>query len=482
MGKLSHLKPTRVFHFFEEICAIAHGSGNMEKISQFCEDFAKKNGLECKKDDALNVIIFKPATKGYESFEPVILQGHLDMVCQKEIDCEFDFLKDGIKVYEKDGFVMADGTTLGADNGIAVAMIMAILESKDIPHPPIYALFTTDEEIGMVGAGALDTSLLKAKKLINIDSETEDVLTVSCAGGSDFKAFFKKETAKANGTKVKLVLKGLLGGHSGVEIHKGRVNSSILSGRFLNALKKECEFAVIEINGGDKTNAITNRTEITVCANDPALLKEKAILAAKAIKSEIQDREPDFDLEVSVLEYGEFLVFTEELTQKLIYTLMLTPSGVCEMSANIDGLVETSLNLGILKTKNDKITLHYFLRSNKTASLYYLEERLQVFYKLLGCETQSFGHTPPWEYKEDSALKELYKKCFKKVFRKEAKIEAIHAGLECAVFTSKINGIDCISLGPDIFDAHTPKERLSVASCERIYALLLEMLAQFGEL
>ncbi len=476
MNKLSHLKPERVFHYFEEICAIPHGSGDMEKISLYCQNFAKENGLNYTVDSALNVIIFKPATAGYENSEPIILQGHIDMVCQKNIDCEFDFLKDGIKVYEEDGFVKADGTTLGADNGIAVAMVMAILESNNIPHPPLYALFTTDEETGMVGAGALDASLLKAKKLINIDSETEDVLTVSCAGGSDFKAFFKKETLSMSGTKIKLVLKGLLGGHSGVEIHKGRINSSILAGRFLNALKKECDFGIIDINGGDKTNAITNRTEITVCTNNIALFKRCANDCATAIKNEIKDREPDFCLEVLEEQNGEFLVFTNELTKKLICALMLTPSGVCEMSANINGLVETSLNLGILKTEEDKIFLHYFLRSNKTSSLIFLEERLQVFYNMLGLKTLAFGHNPPWEYKENSSLQELYKVCFKNIFGKEPKIEAIHAGLECAVFASKINDIDCISLGPDIFDAHTPKERLSVESTEKVYALLLEML------
>ncbi len=476
MEKLSHLKPKRVFKFFEEICAIPHGSGDMEKIALYCEDFARKTGLECIKDDALNIIIFKPATKGYENSEPVILQGHLDMVCQKDNECDFDFLKNGIKVFEKNGFVMAEGTTLGADNGIAVAMIMAILESNDIPHPPIYALFTTDEETGMVGASALDTSLLKSKKLINIDSETEDVLTVSCAGGSDFTVTFKKETEKVQGVKVKLILKGLLGGHSGVEIHKGRINASPLSGRFLNALKKEVDFFVCDINAGDKTNAITNRAEITVCTNNPNLLKEKAVLVADAIKSEIKDREPDFCLEVSLLESGEFLAFNSDLTNKLIYTLMLCPCGVQEMSANIEGLVETSLNLGVLKTENDKIVLKYFLRSNKTSSLYYLEERLKVFFTPLGCDFTASGHTPPWEYKENSPLQKLYVKCFKEVFLKEPKIEAIHAGLECAIFASAIKDIDCVSLGPDIFDAHTPKERLSVESTERVYTLLLEML------
>lgn len=476
MNKLSHLNPKRVFEIFEEICTIPHGSSDMEKISLYCENFAIKNGLNYIKDDALNVIIFKPGTKGYENSEQIILQGHLDMVCQKEVDFEFDFLKDGIEVFEEYGYVKANKTTLGADNGIAVAMVMAILESNNIAHPPICALFTTDEETGMLGASKLDFSLISAKKLINIDSETEDVLTVSCAGGSDFKALFKKETENKTGTKVKLVLKGLLGGHSGVEIHKNRVNSSILSGRFLNALQKECEFSLIDINGGDKTNAITNRTEITVCTNTPDILKEKAVLVANNIKNEIKDREPNFDVLVSVLENGEFLAFSQELTKKLVCALMLTPSGVCEMSANIDGLVETSLNLGILKTEEDKISLHYFLRSNKTSSLVFLEERLNVFYNNLGCETKTFGHTPPWEYKEDSALKEVYKKCFKEIFVKEPKIEAIHAGLECAIFTSKIDGIDCISLGPNIFDAHTTKERLSVESTQKIYTLLLKML------
>ncbi len=470
------LAPERVFHYFEEISAIPRGSGNMEKIAQYCMDFAKKHSLKAIKDDADNVIIFKDGSCGGENAEPLILQGHLDMVCQKTADCEIDFLKDGLELYIDGDFLKAKGTTLGADNGIAVAMILSVLESDNIPHPPIEAVFTTDEEIGLIGAGKLDKSLLKSKRMINLDSEQISTVTVSCAGGSDFRASMPFEREKAFGTKLTVLLNGLKGGHSGDKINSGRVNSDILAGRVLNYLNSHCNLEVISVNGGDKGNAIPVYSELELCTNEPELLKAEAEKYINIIKEEIAFREPDFTFGIIASGAGEYEVLPEEVKERLIFILTCIPNGVMEMSAEIKGLVETSLNLGVLETKADKIIFHSALRSNKKTALSYLEERLKVFYKNASCDIEAFGHYPPWEYNANSKLVEVYKKCFSEQFGYEPEVKAIHAGLECGVFADAINGFDCISVGPEAYDIHTVNERLSISSTESTYKLLLKIL------
>ena len=472
MIKTNDIATKRVFEIFEEISLIPRGSGDMEKIADFCENFAKKNSLKYIRDEANNVVIFKDATKGYEMSQPIILQGHLDMVCQSE--GEFDFLNNGLEIYTDGDFVKARGTTLGADNGIAVSYILSILESNEISHPKIEAVFTTDEEIGLLGATALDKSILTAKKMINLDSEEEDILTVSCAGGSDFAINAPLSFEKVKGTKVKLTLKGLKGGHSGVEIHKGRVNSNILAGRVLNLLEN---FDLISIAGGNKSNAIPNSSVIEFCVKDANSFIEEAEKHLNIIKSEISAREEDFCFEIETLETDEFNVIERNLRDDIIYLLTTAPNGIVDMSAEIEGLVETSLNLGILKTEGDNLYLHFALRSNKASALLYLEKKLERFSKCIECKTESFGFYPPWEFKDNSSLQALYKKCFREEFGYETKVEAIHAGLECSVFAS-LEDFDCISIGPSLFDVHTVKEKMSISSAERMYKLLLRILRE----
>lgn len=476
MSELSSLKPERVFKYFEEIAHIPHGSENMTAIANYCVDFAEKHSLKVIKDEANNVVIYKSATAGYENTEPVILQGHLDMVCQKDESTEIDFMKDGLELFVDGDFVKAKGTTLGADNGIAVAMILAILESDTIPHPPIEAVFTTDEEIGMVGALALDMSLLKGKRMINLDAEEDDTLTVSCAGGSDFRMIVPVKRKTVRGSKVIITLKGLLGGHSGVEIDKNRVNADILAGRFLNYMKSVCEFQIISIDGGDKGNAIPNNCTMILCTATPDIFMSSAIDYLDVIHGEISDREPDFIDNICVCEESEYDVIESEIKDKLIFTLLCVPDGIAQMSAEIKGLVESSSNLGILKTEEDKIILHFTLRSNKKSALQFLEDRLSAFSSCISCETECSGHYPPWEFKENSELQKLFKECYIEQYGSEPKIEAIHAGLECGVFASGIEGLDCIAMGPQLFDVHTVKERLSISSLENTFNLLLEIL------
>lgn len=476
MGVLASLKPESVFKVFEEICTIPHGSGNMQKISDYCVNFAQENGLKCVQDESLNVIIYKPASKGFEDAEPIILQGHLDMVCQKENDIEKDFEKEGIEPILKDGFITANGTTLGADNGIAVAMIMSVLADKNIENPPIEAVFTTDEEIGMLGADKLDFSLLSAKKMINLDSEEGDTVTVSCAGGSEFKMEIPCVKTSVFGSVLKVTVSGLKGGHSGVEIDKGRQNADTLMGRILNALNVKFPFNIIEISGGEKSNAIPTDCTAKVCIKYVENAKIFLEKYAEEIKKELIFREENCTVTFEEIEKCECACLSLETTKKVIFALINNPCGIVEMSKEIEGLVETSLNLGILFTTEDAVTLIYALRSNKTSAMDFLEERLLNICDMIGAKSDISGRYLPWEYNADSNLRESYVAAYNKKYGKEPKIAAIHAGLECSVFAAKIKGLDCIAVGPDMTGVHTPKESLSVASASDIYDILLDVL------
>ncbi|MBO4978933.1 MAG: aminoacyl-histidine dipeptidase [Clostridia bacterium] len=480
MPNYKDTKHSRVFELFEELSKIPRGSGNRAAIAAFCADFAKKHSLRYVVDDAKNAIIYKPASRGYENAEPVILQGHLDMVCQKTAENPIDFLTDGIELVREGDTLHANGTTLGADNGIAVAMVLSILERDDLPHPPLEAVFTADEEIGMLGAVELDTSLLSAKRLINLDSEEDDTVTVSCAGGSDFKSFVSLKRQSAISGVVKISLGGLKGGHSGVEIASHRVNAATLSGRLLSYLAGEAEFDLVSVNSGTKANAIPCAAEIVLATAQP---QELAALARKyldEIRAEIAHKEPGFTAEITEEAKAECLTIDKEVTKHLVYALTCTPCGVMEMSAEIEGLVETSLNLGILSTDGDEAMLCYALRSNKASALAALEQKMKTFYSLLDVTVSTSGHYPPWEFKKDSALTSLYRETYRELMGTDPKVEAIHAGLECAVFSSAIPGVDCIAIGPNVYDAHTVKERLSIASAEKTYDLLLELLKRLA--
>ncbi len=468
----------RVFYYFNELCKIPHGSGNMKSIADFCVSFAEKHNLKYNRDSANNVIIYKPS-ENYPK-DTIILQGHLDMVCQKASDSDIDFLKDGIQTFTDGDFLKANKTTLGADNGIAVAMIFAILENTDINLPSIEAVLTTDEEVGMLGAMALDTSLLNGKKMINIDSEDDEVLTVSCAGGSDFSAILPIEYETKTATEITVTLQGLKGGHSGVEIDKKRVNANILAGRFLNHIKNRCDFDIISICGGDKSNAIANACTIKLCCNDADKLLSLSREYLNVIKKEIAAREPDFNPIVTLGKTEEFSVISSQNKNDIIGILSTTPNGIIEMSAEIEGLVETSLNLGILLLDKNEIRLQLALRSNKQSALDALEEKLYAFFERYPCKTSLGGKYPTWEFKENSVMQKLYSDIYLENTGKKPKVEAIHAGLECAVFSSAIADLDCIAIGPTIFDAHTTNERLSISSTYKIFNILTDVLTKLA--
>ncbi len=476
MRKLEQLSPQKVFRYFEEITAIPRGSGNMSQISSYCETFARERNLKVLRDSADNVIIFKPATAGYEKEEPVILQGHLDMVCQKDQDREIDFETEGLDIYMDGDYIKARGTTLGADNGIAVAMMLAILDSQEAEHPALEAVFTTDEEVGMIGASRLDLASLQGKRMINMDAESPDVLTVSCAGGSDFQMELPMQRKQAEGTVVQMTVSGLQGGHSGVEIHKGRINANRMMARILNRLQKLDAFELICIDGGDKGNAIPTSCTARVVVQHPEAWEQAVSKEMELIRQEVASREPGFSVKHTILEKGTFDVFESSLRDHVIFLLLCAPDGVQQMSADIEGLVETSLNLGILKTEPTHVFLHFALRSNKKSALQSLEDQLAVFASMVNCKVKTGGHYPPWEFRENSQMQQLYKEKFYEKFGCEPSVEAIHAGLECGVFASKIEGLDCIAIGPEMFDIHTPKERLSISSTKAVYEIVLAIL------
>lgn len=476
MNKLSNIDFDRIFYYFNKLCAIPHGSGNMNKISEYCLEFAKEKTLKAIRDDANNVIIYKNASKGYENKQPIILQGHLDMVCQADENIKINFDADPIKTYIDGDYLKADGTTLGADNGIAVAMILAILESDSYPHPPIEAVFTTDEEIGMIGAGKLDFKVLSGKRMINIDAEDPKTITVSCAGGSDFIMYLPICKKPAKGKKATLSVKGLKGGHSGIEINKGRINANLLMGRILNEVSKNTDFEIISINGGNKANAIPRMSNAEILVYNEEEFNKKLDRCIDEIRKEINEREKNFSYNLAYESNGEYEIISAGDKEKLIYSLLCVPNGVVDMSVQIENLVETSLNLGILKTLEEKVMFHFALRSNKESALYHLEERLKLFAKNSDFEYEAFGHYPPWEFKDKSKLQELYINEYNAIFNKNPEVVAIHAGLECGLFASNIKDFDCIAIGPEILDAHTTSERLKISSAKEIFCVLLNVL------
>ena len=467
----------RVLYYFEEICRIPHGSGNMEKIAQFCQEFAEKRGLWCHRDQAQNVMIKKAASPGREGEEPVILQGHLDMVCQKDIGVEIDFEKDGIRTFIEGDFLKARGTTLGGDDGIAIAMILAILERDDLSHPPIEALFTTDEEVGMIGAGKVDYTLLSGKRMVNLDSEQEGVITCSCAGGRDVVLNLPVTFCERKGDLVKISFDSFLGGHSGVDIAEKRENAICFMARFLLELYESEAFALASFSGGKKPNVIPSESEVLLLCEKGEEVLKKAEEILSAWKEEISSSEKNFSYSISLLEKEGKAKATDPVETPLILNhLSLLPTGVVEMSDQVPGQVQSSLNLGVMETKEEGFVAHFLLRSSLLSALSEMEEILSLLAENFGGTMESFGHYPPWEYRKESPLRDLYAGLYKEERGEEIKIEGIHAGLECGVFAGNIPDLDCIAIGPDLLDIHTTAERLSLSSTERLFKRLLRLL------
>ena len=478
MAALSGLKPEKVFYYFEQLCSVPHGSGNTKKISDLCAGFAKELGLKYRQEACNNLIIWKDGSKGYENAAPVILQGHIDMVCAKTEDCTKDMARDGLDVRTDGEWVWADKTSLGGDNGIAVAMILAILSDETLPHPPIEAVFTVDEEVGMDGAFALDCSDLKGRKLLNIDSEQEGVFTVSCAGGVRLDCALKAPQESAGGmTGYRVTISGLKGGHSGVNINEGRGNANCLMGRALYSAMEQCaSLRVHALTGGQFDNVICLRSDALVAVDESD---------APAFEAFIRDFDATLKNEYAVTDGGISLVCEKAEvktaasmadTSRILHVLLALPQGVQAMSADFPGLVQTSLNLGVMRMDEEGIRFSYSVRSCIASQKQMLVQRVKSIVEYAGGTVGERSSYPGWQYDRSSALRREVEEAYRDLTGHDGRIEATHGGLECGLFIEKIPGLDALSLGPELHDVHSVNERLNVASTARVYALVCEVL------
>ena len=473
--KLAGLNPEAVFSYFEEICEIPHGSRNTKMISDYLVRFANTHNIRYFQDELNNVVMFQEGTCGMEDHEPVILQGHMDMVCEKDEDCPIDMEIQGLDIDHDDEWIFANGTTLGGDNGIAVAYVLALLADRTIAHPPLEVIITVNEEIGMEGAAGVDLTSLKGRTMINLDSEDEGIFTVSCAGGARGTIHMPVQRRIVYGPCVKLTVEGMQGGHSGVEIHKNRANANKVMGTLLARVQGVMPFCITKLEGGAKDNAIPRSCSVSLVML--GMDAERINDVAQQLQDEIRR---DFD-EPEAKIYGDNLdalggnALTTESTSKVIALLNAAPNGVQSWSADIEGLVQTSLNLGVMKL-DEELTLTFAVRSSVNQEKRDLLNRLEELSKFYDGSYSQMGDYPAWEYKKDSRLRDVMVSTFRNMFDKEPEVVAIHAGLECGLLSEKLPGLDCVSIGPDMQDIHTSRERLHIASTCRTWEYLLAVL------
>lgn len=476
---MNNKQTERILHHFKEMDKIPRCSGNEKEVSNFLKNFAENLGLEVIQDSNLNIIIKKPGTKGYENSPVVILQGHMDMVCVKDDELDFNFETDALPIYVDGDWLRTKGTTLGADNGIAVAMSLAILADETLEHPALTVLVTTEEETGMDGVMALDPANVPGDILINIDSEEEGVALASCAGGvrNSLKLPIEWTEVDAAGlTSYEIVISGLKGGHSGIEINKCRANANKLMGRLLHYIQ-DLNVSVSSIAGGEKMNAISKRAilNITLAQEQSEALESKVKDFEIMVRAEFETADPGISV-VTTKKDTVTKVFTKETAQNLMYILQLIPYGPQTMSANIPGLVESSSNIGVVEMDENEIEFNSAIRSSVSSLKREINHRIQAIANLTGATMELIADYPEWEFETESKVREIMKDVYQEMFGKELEVSAIHAGLECGFLSQKLGKIDMISIGPDITGAHTPKESLSIPSTERVYNFLCDVL------
>jgi len=478
MNILEKKEPQKVFQFFEELAAIPHGSYHTKEISDYCVEFAKKRELEVYQDAYNNVVIIKEAAKGYENAEPIIIQGHLDMVCEKESDYKIDFETEGLDLYADGDFLKAKGTTLGGDDGIAVAYALALLDSDHLASPRLECVFTVDEEIGMLGAEKIDLSMLKGHQMLNIDSDVEGSFLTGCAGGVTAECILPIAFDEAEGISYTLKLHGLQGGHSGSEIDKERANAIVEMGRILKSIENSLEIGIVSLNGGLKDNAIPREviSEILIIPEQKEDFEKQIMQLDATLKKEYLSSDANITLSVENNGNKSAKILSHRAQTGVLFFLQNMPNGIMHMSMDVKGLPETSLNAGIMKMKEETFHVSFSVRSSVSSRKERLMERLDYLTSFLGGEVQFTGNYPAWEYKRDSKIRPLIIEVYRDLYGKEPVIEAIHAGLECGILSKKIKDLDCVSFGPDNFDIHTPQERLSISSTERVWKFILEFL------
>lgn len=480
MEDIKNLNSSSVFYFFEQISKIPRGSGNEKQISDFLVDFAKKRNLWVHQDNALNVVIKKAATKGYETAPTLVIQGHMDMVCVKRGDVVHDFEKDPIKLIYEGDILRADGTTLGGDDGVAVAMALAILDSEEIEHPALEVVITTDEEVGMDGAMALDGSLIDGKILLNIDSEDEGVFTAGCAGGLKTTTEFEIEWEKAEDSAdfYKINVGGLKGGHSGIDIDKERGNAIRLLARALTEINNSAKIKVSELFGGAKDNAIPSEAYGVITTENKAEAYEIISQFNEKIKNEFRNSDSNVFINIEETEKKE-KVFSDKCFEDILKALLVIPNGVQSLSTDIENLPESSNNIGVLRTEENTVRVVCAVRSSVASKKYYILEQIKAVSLLANAKFDYRGDYPAWEFKQNSILRDKMVAIYKKMFNTEPVIDIIHAGLECGIFAKKIPDMDMISFGPNLMDIHSPEERMSISSCERTWNFLLEVIKSF---
>lgn len=481
--KICGYKPEKLFHYFEDISAIPRGSRNEKAISDFLVAFAKERDLWVYQDDVYNVIIKKPASAGAEGAPAVMLQGHIDMVCDKLAGVEHDFENEGIDLVVKDGVLSANGTTLGADNGVAVALMLTVLDDDALVHPALECVFTTDEETGLVGAETLDKSQIDARIMINLDSEEEGVATVSCAGG--VVATYTRPVTRehACGSTLTLEISGLLGGHSGADIHLERGNGNLLMARIVERLMAAGDPALVTFNGGTKDNAINRECKAELVYADHAAAEAAAQIAKGIIAdvtAELEVFDPGFTCTVEIADDAEVEAMDQKSALALIRALRLAPNGVIRRNVATDGSVEVSSNIGVVATSDDQVKIMLSPRSSITSLQNEFKDRLQTLADVLGFDAKFEFEYPGWSYAEHSPVRDIFVESYRELFGSELRIESIHAGLECGLFAEALHGLDAIAVGPTLSDVHTPDESMELASAERFYELLIDVLKRLA--
>lgn len=477
---IQDLKPKEVFEYFRAISAIPHGSGNTAALSDYCMEFAKLNGLNANKDACGNIVIYKAASSGYESHETIVLQGHLDMVCEKTEGASIDMEKEAIELMSDGEWLWAKDTTLGGDDGIAIAFILAILADKNLKHPAIEALFTVDEEVGLVGAHNLDVSNIHGRKLINIDSETEGILTVSCAGAARINCSIPLAQQKIVAEECcafEVTVGGLLGGHSGIDINAHRKNAGKILAELLDWIFHKVRISVCDFKCGGRLNVIPNTASVVItCSKDKKALTQTIITDfIRLMKHECMSTETGLVISfknVDVPEKGT----SPSGTRQLIFALMESPHGVSAMSPDIEGLVQTSINMGSINCADGSLELGFMARSNTDYGKRLLIRKLSLLTDQLQGMLVVEGEYPAWEYRLDSPLRDTMVQAYADFYGEVPEVTAIHAGLECGIIGEKIPGMDMVSFGPTMLNVHSPKERLNIASCERSYSYLIKVL------
>lgn len=476
------LEPKRVWHWFNEICKIPHGSCNETRLADYLCDLAKGWGLEYKKDKVGNVIIRKPATMKTKA-TPIILQGHIDMVCVAADGVKYDPKTDPIKPYVDWDFVKAKGTSLGADNGIAVAMSLAVLEAKDLKHGPIECLFTVCEESDMSGINNLGDDMVTGRTMLNMDSEDDDIFFISSAScfTQHLSIPVKREKIPAGFVGLEFSISGLLSGHSGIEIIKQRGNANKLSGRILAGIKRKYDLYLAEFNGGTRHNVIpaAATVKIAVNKNDFAAIGEMIKNYASEFKDELKTSDPEVKVSMTPTNVSE--VMDRDSTDRVIWFSDSAPTGVAVMSHEIPGLVQTSTSNGIIKTDTDKCTFTFTSRSALDSETRAITNRIYSLGKLAGASIEEINVAAAWQPNLRSKILNVMKRCYSTLFREEVKIEAMHAGLECGGMASRYKGIEIVSFGAFVRENHSPNERLNIKSTQKIWRLLLNILEEFAK-